>query len=249
MSDRPMHSQPGAFEALQRVYAEGELLAQQGDFEGAVAKFSEGLAIDDHFRQRYVTMYAQRAFALQRIGRLQEAIADYGRAIEMEPDINRAQYFFHRGMCWAGLDGHTRDAVADYTASIALHDGHPGPFHLRGKLYALELGEYAAAIADFDHMLAMRPNPEALRLRGFSKMMLGDYAGGLPDVVASNEMRADPHSDYLIACACAVLGHDAAMYDAIGRALAVEPEYRTRFLEDEEFTRHRGDPRFAALVR
>lgn len=244
-----MHTQPGAFQALQRIYAEGEALVHSGDFAGAVAKFTEGLAIDDHFRQRYITMYAQRAFALQRMGRLQEAIPDYGRAIEMEPEINRAQYFFHRGMCWAGLAGHERDAVADYSASIALHQGNPGPFHLRGKLYALVLGDYAAAIADFDHMLTMSQHPEALQLRGFSKMALGDYAGGLRDAIASNEMRPDPQSDYLMACAYAVLGDESAMYDAIGRALRVSPGYRTRFLEDTEFARHRGDPRFVALVR
>ncbi|MFN7134147.1 MAG: tetratricopeptide repeat protein, partial [Myxococcales bacterium] len=156
-----MHTVPGAFQKLQALYAEGEAAIQEGQFEEAVEKFSEGLAIDDNFRQRYISMYAQRAFALHNLGRLDEAIADYSKAIEMEPEINQAQYYFQRGICWMSLGGQDERAIADFGSAMNLHPDHPGPYHLRGKLLFVH-GRYAEAIADFDAALAIQQIPECV---------------------------------------------------------------------------------------
>ena len=66
MSDRPMHTVPGLFERLTTLYADGERAIEEGRFSDAVALFTEGIRLDDQFRQHYVTMYAQRAFARSR---------------------------------------------------------------------------------------------------------------------------------------------------------------------------------------
>lgn len=71
-----MHTVPGALEKLMRLYREGEGASLAGDYATAVAKFTEGIAIDDHFRRRSITMYAERAFALHRLDRFAEAVAD-----------------------------------------------------------------------------------------------------------------------------------------------------------------------------
>ena len=63
-----MHTVPGLFERLSALYAEGERALHEGRLEDAVARFTEGLGLDDEFRNQYVTMYAQRAFARQRLG-------------------------------------------------------------------------------------------------------------------------------------------------------------------------------------
>jgi tetratricopeptide (TPR) repeat protein len=152
-----MHTVPGLFERLTTLYADGERAIEEGRFHDAVALFTEGIRLDDQFRQHYVTMYAQRAFARQRIGDNMGAIPDYGKAIEMEPPMNQAQYYFHRGMCFTAIGGHEEHAVADYGRSIAIFPDHPGPYHLRGKLYASDLGRYEEAVADFNRLLAMRP--------------------------------------------------------------------------------------------
>jgi hypothetical protein len=52
-------------------------------------------------------MYAQRAFAASAWATTW-ARSDYGKAIEMEPPINQAQYFFHRGMCFTAIGGATK---------------------------------------------------------------------------------------------------------------------------------------------
>lgn len=247
MTDRPMH-QGDNFRKLTALYAEGERLIEEGELERAIATFTEGLGIDDHFRQRYITMYAQRAFALQRLGRLEEAIADYTAALEMEAELNHAQYFFHRGMCFQGLEGKASAALDDFSRSIALYDGHPGPFHLRGRLYANVFERYADAIADLDKLLAMRPEPEGYQLRGFSKIMLKDYAGGLADVERANELAPNAYCDYLAACALAALGRKAELFERIERTLRVDGSYAASFASDDELVPYREDRRFKELL-
>ncbi len=246
MSDRPMHTVPGAFEKLTALYAEGEALVDNGQFEEAIAKFGEGIAIDDHFRQRYITMYAQRGFAHQRLGNFEPAIADYTKAIEMEPEINQAQYHFHRGMCWSALSDPER-AVEDYTASMQLFPDHPGPYHLRGKLY-VDMERYEDAIADFDELMNRKPHPEGYALRGLCKLTLGDAAGAVLDVEQSSEMRPDPYNDYLLACAHAALGDDAKVLHYVETTLAAAPDYKQSFAEDSDFAAYRDKPAFSALL-
>jgi tetratricopeptide (TPR) repeat protein len=190
-----MHTIPGAFQKLQTLYAEGEAAIQEQRFADAVAKFSEGLGIDDNFRQRYVTMYAQRAFALHNMGRLDEAIPDYTRAIEKEPEINQAQYYFQRGLCFMSL-GRPDDAIRDYGQAIAMHPQHPGPFHLRGKLL-FQQGRFADAIADFDNALAIHDIPECRELKQraqaqLQSQRLGQAAHAQQAVAAGNAGDADP---------------------------------------------------------
>jgi tetratricopeptide (TPR) repeat protein len=195
MSNSPMHTIPGAFQKLQALYAEGEAAIQEQRFADAVARFSEGLRIDDNFRQRYVTMYAQRAFALHNLGRLEEAIPDYTRAIEKEPEINQAQYYFQRGLCFMSL-GRPDDAIADYGQAIALHPHHPGPFHLRGKLL-FQQGRFADAIRDFDSALAIHDIAECRELKQQAQAQLQatrlDQASRAHQAVATgNAGDADP---------------------------------------------------------
>lgn len=249
MSDRPMHTVPGLFDRLTALYADGERAIEEGRLQDAVAIFSEGIELDDEFRNRYVTMYAQRAFARQRLGDNIGAIRDYGRAIDMEPPMNQAQYLFHRGMCFAALGGHEEHAIQDYGRSIALYPDHPGPYHLRGKLFASELGRYEEAVADFDHLLAMRPVSEGFQLRGYAKLNLGRGAEAIPDLMEANRMEPDTYTDYLLAWAGAVAPDDELFYRSLQSVLAADPEsFKRYFLELEDFARFQHDPRFQQLM-
>ena len=229
MSDRPMHTVPGLYQKLEQIYAEGERLINEGQLQAAVEKFSEGLALDDHFRQRYVTMYAQRGFAHQRLGNVTEAVEDYSRAIEMEPPINQAQYHFHRGMCFGKMEGMEERAVEDYTRSIELYPDHPGPYHLRGKLLVDVFERYKDAIGDFDRLAELAPHPEGYQLRGFSKYMLKDYDGAAEDLAKSSELRPDPYNDYLAACVFAAAEDVPALVAAMQRTLAADKTYLDAF--------------------
>jgi len=243
-----MHTVPGLFDRLTALYAEGEAAVDEGRLEDAVRIFSEGIQLDDHFRQRYVTMYAQRGFAKQRLNDLEGAIPDYTRAIEMEPPINQAQYYFHRGMCFAGLGGHEEHALADYARSSAIYPDHPGPYHLGGKLL-VDAERFADAIAMFDKFLAMNAHPEVLQLRGFSKLNLGRGADAIPDLLESKRLAPDVYTDYLLAWAGAVAPNDAVFYQALEDTLRGDASYQQFFTSHEDFARFRGQPRFEKLVR
>ncbi|MBZ0117695.1 MAG: tetratricopeptide repeat protein [Sandaracinaceae bacterium] len=247
MSDRPMHTVPGLFAKLQALYAQGEQAIAEERFADAIALFSEGIALDDHFRQRYVTMYAQRAFAAHRAGDCEAALRDYARAIEMEPPINQAQYHFQSGMCLAQL-GRFDEAALAYGRSIAIEDGQPGPWHLRGKLLTLELGRHEEAIADFDRFLAMRAHPEVSQLRGYAQIQLGKGREAIGDLVESRRMRPDPYTSYLLACAGALAGDDDLVYEAMAATLEADPGYRAYFVEGEDFARYQSQDRFRAIA-
>lgn len=152
-----MHAIPGAFEALTELYRDAEQAIEEERFDDAIALLSRGIGIDDHFRQRWITMYAQRAFALHRLRRFEDAIADYTKALSMgEPPVHQAQYHFHRGLCFASLDakGDKRRksleaAIRDYTQSIALYAEHPGPYRMRARAHEA-LGHTALAKQDVE---------------------------------------------------------------------------------------------------
>jgi tetratricopeptide (TPR) repeat protein len=242
-----MHTQPGLFARLTDLYAEGERAIREGRLADAVARFTEGISLDDHFRQRYVTMYAQRAFALQRSGDHEAALADYAKAIEMEPPVNQAQYHFHSGMCLSAMSRFAEAADA-YGRSIALHDQQPGPFHLRGKLYVLELARYEEAISDFDRFLALRMHPEVMQLRGLAKLHLGRAAEAIGDLSRSQEMQPDVYTAYLLAWAGAVAPDDELFYRSMRSVLESDPSYRRYFAELSDFERFRGEERFLRLL-
>ncbi len=252
-----MHSIPGAFQKLQKLYAEGEEALAAGELDQAVEKFSEGLAIDDHFRQRYVTMYAQRAFALQKLGRLEEAIADYTRALELgEPPVNQAQYHFHRAMCLAALPAESDEAhranveraIEDHGRSIELYPDHPGPYHLRAKLLVNELERFAEALPDLDKAISMRPVPDQFIVRGFARFNLERTRDALADFERAKELGGDGYCDYMSACCHAVLSQPDEMFAAMQAAISSDPSYRGYFADDDDFAAYRSDPRWAARM-
>jgi tetratricopeptide (TPR) repeat protein len=249
MSDRPMHTVPGLFDRLTALYQDGERAIEDGRLHDAVALFTEGIQLDDQFRHRYVTMYAQRAFARQRMGDNMGAIPDYGKAIEMEPPINQAQYFFHRGMCFTAIGGHEEHAVADYGRSIAIYPDHPGPYHLRGKLFASDLGRYEEAIADFDRLLALSPVAEGYQLRGYAKLNLGRGRDAIPDLLEANRLEQDTYTDYLLAWAGAVAPDDDLFYRSMQAVLVADAvTYKPYVLDNDDFARFRNQPRFQQLA-
>jgi tetratricopeptide (TPR) repeat protein len=249
MTDRPMHKVPGLLERLTEIYGEGERAIEEGRLDDAVALFSQGIELDDEFQVNDVTMYAQRAFARQRLGDSMGAIRDYGRAIEMEPESHRAQYFFHRAMCFTAIGGHEEHAVNDYGRSIAIYPDHPGPYHLRGKLYASDLGRYEEAIADFDRLLAMRPVAEGYQLRGYAKLNLGLGRDAIPDLLEANRLERDTYTDYLLAWAGAVAPDDELFYRSMQAVLLADAEsYRVYFLDNNDFARFRDQPRFQQII-
>ncbi len=64
------------------MYDEAVALKDQGNLDGAVARFNEILAIDD----KHVLAHSALAVSLQKLGRAEDAIRHATRVAELEPD-------------------------------------------------------------------------------------------------------------------------------------------------------------------
>lgn len=156
MSTRPMHSSPEVFQKLQNLYFEGQQLANEGKFEQAADKYTEGIQIDDHFRHQYVTQYAMRAWCYMHIKKFSEAIPDLEKAIEMEPDFYHADYYLKLGRCYEQGTEDKEKALKSYTNSINLNSEAPGPYYYRGLMY-YDAEEYTLALPDIEKVIALSP--------------------------------------------------------------------------------------------
>jgi adenylate cyclase len=243
-----MHTIPGAFQKLQALYADGVAAIEASRFEDAIALFTEGLAIDDHFRHQYVTQYAQRAFALQNLRRFREAAADYGKAIALEPEINQAQYHFQRGMCWAALEGEEEKALADFGRAIELMPEHPGPYHLRGKLLIDKLMRYEEGLKDVDHLLALRDIPDGHMLRAQANLNLSRYDEAERDSAHAEKLAPNPYNHYVIAICAGVRGDGAAVKTHLELLLGGRPDFKEYVQQAEELAKFRGEAWFQSLT-
>ncbi len=137
--------QPEHAEAL---HLAGLIALQSGRNERAVEFISKAIGL-----QPTTAMHYNLAVALQGLSRLDEAIANYGRMIELEPRFADA----HMNLGGAlQLQGKLDAAIASYRNALAIAPHHVGA---RGNLgLALqELGKTADALACFEQALAINP--------------------------------------------------------------------------------------------
>src|SRR3546814_18743928 len=66
--------------------------------------------------------YMSRGIALGRKGMDEKAVADYARAVELDPDYAQASY--NRGVAYQAL-GRTEEAAQDFRRAPDLMPGHP----------------------------------------------------------------------------------------------------------------------------
>ena len=105
-----------------------------------------------------------------------EAIANFNRAIAMDPD--NADAYHSRGIAKDG-QGDYAGAIADFDHAIALAPDDTDIYHNRGVAKA-EQGDYAGAIADYDRVIALDPINMAVHDdRAVAQAGLGDYDGAL----------------------------------------------------------------------
>ena len=106
------------------------------------------------------------------------AIADYDRAIEIDPD--NARIYTIRGNVKFSLKDYT-GAVADYDRAIELDPSSAWAYDSRGRSRN-NSKDYAGAVADYDRAIELDPgNARAYASRGRSKNNLKDYAGAVAD--------------------------------------------------------------------
>jgi tetratricopeptide (TPR) repeat protein len=146
---------------------EGNLKASKGDFDGAIASYSQALKIDP----KIAAVYNNRGNARASRGDQKGAVADYSEALKLDPGF--AEAYANRGMSLALL-GDLRGAVEDYTEALRIAPRDPVVYGNRGVARA-KLGDRSGATQDLETALATAP-PDWPR-RGVVQALLARLKG------------------------------------------------------------------------
>lgn len=164
VSDAPLRAQ-SAFES-------GMARLGPGDLDGAVKKFTESINI-----RETATAYLERGNAHSSKGSGQQALADWNRAIQLDPNLAAA--YAARGTYYR-VSGDLSRAMADLERSLQIAPSVDA-FYQRGQVYDA-LGQHQQAINDYTDAINIRVEAPYIYLaRAAARKALGDEEGFLLD--------------------------------------------------------------------
>jgi tetratricopeptide (TPR) repeat protein len=120
--------------------------------------------------------YYARGLAYKLTGDYDRAVADYGRALQLNPQLVEA--YLGRGHAYRGRND-TDLEVADYTRAIELNPRHIGAYMARAVVY-YATRRFDLAIANYDKVVRLNPRlmmPYLLRSSVYTDK--GDYAAAI----------------------------------------------------------------------
>ncbi|MEW4526151.1 tetratricopeptide repeat protein [Maioricimonas sp. JC845] len=164
----------------------GLAAASRGDHEAAVRFYNRALKLDE-----YSVALANRAAALNRLGRHTEAIASATRAIARTEEgraqsVRRIEALARRerGLSEFQL-GHHAAAIADFEQVTVLQPRDAGAWYNLGLCW-FAAGRFSAAIDAFSSALEVAPDDaDSLYGRGLAYRQAGDLAAARRDLAAS----------------------------------------------------------------
>ena len=157
------------------LYNAGQVYAQAGEHEAALAHFTQAMEMDPH----YAEYHNDRGNVLMKLGRHAEAEADYLRALELSPPFPEA--WFNLGQARARL-GKTAEAEAAYARAVDLDPSRPEAWGSLGVVRA-SLGRREEAVAAYDASLALdAASPFVLANRAALRFELGRAEEALADL-------------------------------------------------------------------
>jgi tetratricopeptide (TPR) repeat protein len=157
--------------------------AQRGDWDGAIASYSEEIRLDPQSSAAYIGRAAARA----RKDDLDGAIADYTKAIRVNP--NEAEGYLWRGAIKSDRKKDWKGAIVDYTEAIRLNPEGAAGYCFRGIAKANK-GDRKGAVADYTE--AIRRDPSYLKAyqgRAQARGQMGDKQGEEEDWAACRRLK------------------------------------------------------------
>jgi protein O-mannosyl-transferase len=124
----------------QALYNRGIMRNENGDFAGAIEDYTKALAV----KSTYQT-YFNRAISYKAMNRFDEAIADYKKVIELNPEFINA--YTNLGNVYFGVKQYEQ-ALIYYNQALAKQPTDANSLRNRGAVY-LSMGNKQQACADF----------------------------------------------------------------------------------------------------
>jgi tetratricopeptide (TPR) repeat protein len=114
----------------------------------------------------YMQAYYFRAFAHEKKGKYDLAIADYSSAIvHVDSKSDLAKIYHHRALAYR-KDGNNELALADYGEALKINPEYTDAYFSRALLFQKDK-QYEAAIADYSRAIELQPeHAEAFYNRG-----------------------------------------------------------------------------------
>ena len=220
-----------------------------GDPEEALALITDGLrrldtelGVGTQTLHRSVLRY-NRAQLLARMGRTDEAVAEYDEAIAADP--HHSEYHLERAELYR-RQGRFELAIADYSAAIAAGPPYPEPYYNRADLN-FELGEMENAVTDFTRVLDLDPTMvDALANRAGALCQLCRFAEAEADVDAGVQL--DEEDAYLWCLKGAIRrerGDLAGAQRSLETAVQLDPDFSEAWAHLGAIAYEKGDLRLA----
>jgi len=163
-----------------------------------------------------------KGLALLRSGQVNNAIAEFNRALEISPQSGEA--YLQRAIANARL-GHLEKAVKDCDESIRLDPRQPASFTTRGLLHD-RLGRHDLAVKDHTEAIKLAPaHPNCYLNRAASHLLQGQYASAIPDLDKAIRLAPAPVAYYNRGLAYAHSGRDDAAIRDCTQALRLSSTY------------------------
>ena len=166
--------------------------------------------------------YFLRGNACSDLGLYDLAIANYDKAIQLEP--NDAHIYNNRGNAKGNLGQHLA-AISDYDKAIQLKPDYAKAYNNRGVEKG-KLGQYFAAISDFDKAIQLKPDDAlAYYNRGFAKVNLGQHFAAISDYDKAIQLKPDyTNAYYNRGVEKAALGQHFAAISDYDKAIQLKPD-------------------------
>jgi Flp pilus assembly protein TadD len=120
----------------------------------------------------------EKGYALSDAGRFAEAIAAYGKSIELNPEYTEA--YVNRGVTYKAL-GKYKEALNDYDKAIKLNPQSAEAYNNRGDAYD-EIDDYKQALNDYNKAIEINPQyAGAYNNRGTTYVKLGNFDQAIKD--------------------------------------------------------------------
>jgi tetratricopeptide (TPR) repeat protein len=172
----------GELEGIRRRSAdlmhENERLRKELETAKGAKKQEQTAAYNKTIKELSAAEWFEKGYAASLSGNQTEAITDYGKAIELNPQFALAHN--NRGAVYAKLGNHSQ-AIKDFDKAIQLGPKDAGSYHNRGNAYA-ELGNNNQAIKDYNKTIELSPRyANVYASRGVVYGRLGNHNQAIKD--------------------------------------------------------------------